>query len=56
MDWIHIYDEMRDIQKYFGVTSFPTLILIDNKGEIHWKSIGFSENKLKEIRAILDRL
>jgi len=54
MEWIHIYDEMRDIQKYFRVTSLPTLILIDNKGEIHWRSSGFSENKLKEIRAILE--
>lgn len=54
MDWIHIYDEMRDIQEYFGVTSLPTLILIDNKGEIIWKSAGFSQNKLKEIRDILE--
>lgn len=53
MNWKHVYDELGDIANDFGVTAYPTMFLIDQKGKVLWKGEGFSKNKLDKVREII---
>lgn len=54
MNWIHIFDN-EDLPKIYGISAYPTLILIDDTGEIIYD--GKSEKKetlIKLLRALQD--
>ncbi|RYX82497.1 TlpA family protein disulfide reductase, partial [bacterium] len=38
MNWVHYYDGETEISKLYGINEFPTLILLDDKGKIIYKS------------------
>jgi len=46
LNWIHLFDEGNKIQNLFGVVSFPTAILINNKGVVIYNS-RVRDNKLE---------
>jgi thiol-disulfide isomerase/thioredoxin len=41
------------VQSQFGVTLFPTLVLLDESGRIVWRSVGLSPQQRKELEIII---
>jgi|GEM_PF-1296781 len=55
MNWLHILDRERDISRLYGINAFPTLILINKKGNIIYKS-NYVMNDEEELPKILNKL
>jgi peroxiredoxin len=55
MNWLQFFDKETDISRLYGVTSFPTLILLDDQGKIIYKSDYQKDDKI-EIPKLLSGL
>ncbi len=42
MNWLHVWDSRRDLVEAFGVTSYPTYVLVDPDGVVVFKDTGWS--------------
>ncbi|GAB3352137.1 hypothetical protein GCM10027566_11080 [Arachidicoccus ginsenosidivorans] len=48
MNWVHIFDVKNKITNLYGITAFPTTILIDKHGAIIYRHIGLLNNDDKK--------
>ena len=56
MNWVHIFDEKNKITNLYGITAFPTTILIDKHGAIIYRRIGLlNTDDEKQIEALLKK-
>ncbi len=45
-----------EIAKYYQVQAIPTLVLLDKKGKIYYREVGFSEEGIKELESKITEL
>jgi thiol-disulfide isomerase/thioredoxin len=41
------------VKAQFGITAFPTLVLIDEAGQVVWRSEGLDETKLRQLQYVV---
>ena len=50
-----VWDNESQVMGQLDVTSMPTTFVIDAKGTIKWRKVGYSrEKRLTELEAVLD--
>ncbi|SDF41327.1 Peroxiredoxin [Mucilaginibacter pineti] len=47
MNWVHYYDKETEISRLYGIDEFPTLILLNDRGKIIYKSDHIKDDKVE---------
>lgn len=55
MNWPQVWDERGEIARDYGVTSYPTYVVIDHEGVVVYRSSGWGSSKDMEIRNEVNR-